>query len=161
MPSDQIILLAFAAAAVIDWIAVAQERRELEWIAKPAALALLLLWAATGPATSWAVLAALAFSLLGDVYLMLPGNFFVAGLAAFLVGHLFYIDAFTAPLVWRAVWSVVVLAASAPIGLRIVREAGGVVSDFGGGAHDVFGTETLASNGRLHDAMLAVLAAHR
>ena len=121
MSSDQLVLLAFAAAAVIDWIAVAQERRELEWIAKPAALALLLLWAATGPATSWAVLAALAFSLLGDVYLMLPGNFFVAGLAAFLVGHLFYIDAFTAPLVWRAVWSVVVLAASAPIGLRIVR----------------------------------------
>ena len=46
-------------------------------------------------------------------------------------------------------------------GALIVREAGGVVSDFGGGAHDVFGTETLASNGRLHDAMLAVLAAHR
>lgn len=46
-------------------------------------------------------------------------------------------------------------------GALIVREAGGAVSDFGGGAHDVFGSETLASNGRLHDAMLAVLAAHR
>ena len=46
-------------------------------------------------------------------------------------------------------------------GALVVREAGGTVSDFGGAAHDVFGTETLASNGRLHDAMLAVLAAHR
>ena len=46
-------------------------------------------------------------------------------------------------------------------GALMVREAGGLVSDFGGAPHDVFGTETLASNGRLHDAMLAVLAAHR
>lgn len=121
MPISDPLLLAFAAAAVVDWVAVGQERRELEWIAKPAALALLLLWAASGPTASWALLAALAFSLLGDVYLMLPGNFFGAGLAAFLVGHLFYIDAFDAPLVWRAVWSVVALAASAPVGLRIVR----------------------------------------
>lgn len=46
-------------------------------------------------------------------------------------------------------------------GALIVREAGGAVSDFGGAAHSVFGTETLASNGRLHDAMLAVLAPRR
>jgi uncharacterized membrane protein YhhN len=125
MPSADLVLLAFAVAAVVDWVAVAQERRELEWLAKPAALALLLLWAATGPGTSWALLAALAFSLLGDVYLMLPANLFAAGLAAFLVGHLFYIDAFDAPLVWRALWSAVVLAASVPLGLRIVRATPG------------------------------------
>ena len=100
-----LIFLAFVAAAVVDWIAVAQGRQQLEWIAKPAALALLLLWAALGAAPSWALLAALAFSLLGDVYLMLPANLFVAGLAAFLVGHLAYIDAFHAALTWRLVWS--------------------------------------------------------
>lgn len=121
MPTDQLVLLACAAAAVLDWIAVARGRRALEWIAKPAALALLLLWAAAGPGASWALLAALAFSLLGDVYLMLPGNLFAAGLGAFLIGHLFYIDAFAAPLPWRALWSAVALAASAPIGLRILR----------------------------------------
>lgn len=46
-------------------------------------------------------------------------------------------------------------------GALIVREAGGAVSDFAGGAHDLFGPETLASNGRLHDAMRAVLSPHR
>ena len=33
----------------------------------------------------------LAASLAGDVFLMLPGNYFIAGLASFLVAHLFYI----------------------------------------------------------------------
>jgi len=37
------------------------------------------------------LMAALAASLVGDVFLMLPGNYFIPGLAAFLVGHLFYI----------------------------------------------------------------------
>lgn len=117
---EALTFFAFAAAAVIDWIAVAQERRAVEWIAKPAALALLLLWAALGDAPSWMLIAALAFSLLGDVYLMLPGNLFVAGLAAFLIGHLAYIDAFHAPLGWRLLWSALVLGLSAPLGLRIV-----------------------------------------
>lgn len=36
------------------------------------------------------LLAALAFSLAGDVLLMLPMNLFIQGLAAFLVAHLFY-----------------------------------------------------------------------
>lgn len=121
-----LVFLAFAVAAVIDWVAVAQGRQSLEWIAKPAALALLLLWAALGPATGWPLLAALAFSLLGDVYLMLPANLFVAGLAAFLVGHLAYIDAFDAALGWRALWSIVVLGAAAPVGLRIVGAAPGM-----------------------------------
>lgn len=42
-------------------------------------------------------------------------------------------------------------------GALIVREAGGTVTDFAGGPHDLFGTETLASNGRLHDEMIGVL----
>ncbi len=40
------------------------------------------------------LLAALVFSLAGDVLLMLPGNLFIPGLAAFLVAHLFYIVLF-------------------------------------------------------------------
>lgn len=45
-------------------------------------------------------------------------------------------------------------------GALIVREAGGVVSDFAGGPFELYGQETLASNGRLHGAMVEVLAAH-
>ena len=121
---EALIFLGFVGAAVVDWIAVANEERQLEWIAKPAALVLLLLWAAMGDAPSWALIAALAFSLLGDVYLMLPAHLFVAGLGAFLVGHLAYIAAFDASLGWRVVWTVIVLGVSAPIGLRIVGAVG-------------------------------------
>lgn len=42
----------------------------------------------------WLLSAALLFSLAGDVFLMLPGNTFIAGLASFLVAHLFYIALF-------------------------------------------------------------------
>src|SRR4051794_41583322 len=38
--------------------------------------------------------AALVFSLAGDVFLMLPRDLFVAGLSAFLVAHLCYIAGF-------------------------------------------------------------------
>jgi myo-inositol-1(or 4)-monophosphatase len=41
----------------------------------------------------------------------------------------------------------------------IVREAGGLVSDFSGGRFDVYGEQTLASNGALHAPMIATLAA--
>lgn len=41
----------------------------------------------------------------------------------------------------------------------IVREAGGTVSDFRGGAFDVYGEQTLASNAGLQAAMIAVLEA--
>ena len=40
------------------------------------------------------ILAGLLFCLLGDILLMLPGDRFLAGLAAFLIAHLFYISGF-------------------------------------------------------------------
>ena len=40
------------------------------------------------------LISALVFSLVGDVFLMLPGNYFIPGLASFLVAHLFYIALF-------------------------------------------------------------------
>jgi myo-inositol-1(or 4)-monophosphatase len=46
-------------------------------------------------------------------------------------------------------------------GALIVQEAGGRVSDFGGGAFDISGQECLASNGLVHEAMILVLALER
>jgi myo-inositol-1(or 4)-monophosphatase len=43
-------------------------------------------------------------------------------------------------------------------GALIVREAGGVVTDFRGNEFDLYGEQTLASNGHLHAALIAVLA---
>jgi len=38
----------------------------------------------------------------------------------------------------------------------IVREAGGKLSDFNGNEYSIYGNETLASNGRIHDEMVKV-----
>lgn len=114
-------LIAAVVVAVIDWIAVAQERQQLEYLAKPAALGLLLLYATLAPHPSGYLIAALALSLLGDVYLMLPDQLFPAGLAAFLLAHLAYIAAFDATPLARSIWFAVVVAASVPLALRIVR----------------------------------------
>ena len=46
------------------------------------------------------LLAALLFSLVGDVFLMLPGDYFIPGLASFLVAHLFYIALFRQGQAW-------------------------------------------------------------
>jgi myo-inositol-1(or 4)-monophosphatase len=42
-------------------------------------------------------------------------------------------------------------------GKLLVEEAGGVVTDFQGGPLDIYGQETLASNGRIHGEMVGVL----
>jgi uncharacterized membrane protein YhhN len=91
-------LSAAAVAAVANWIAVARGDKTVEYVAKPAAtLALLAAAVALIPAQDsvrlW-VVAALALCLAGDVFLMLPQDLFVAGLASFLVGHVLFVVAF-------------------------------------------------------------------
>jgi uncharacterized membrane protein YhhN len=115
-----IALLVFLVIALVDWMAVAQESKSAEYVAKPAALAALLVFAATGEGASSWLIAALALSLLGDVYLMLPANLFAAGLGAFLLGHLAYICDFEASLGWRVFWWLLLGGASVPMGRRIV-----------------------------------------
>jgi len=71
----------------------------LHWLAKPLATVLILvtaLWGgrAISPRYRRRIAAGMVFSLIGDVLLMLPQNLFVAGLVAFLVGHLCFIAAF-------------------------------------------------------------------
>lgn len=120
MPSA-LCLIAAIVCALVDWVAVAQQRRLLEYVAKPATLGFLLLYAALGPQASWYLLAALTLSLLGDVYLMLPDELFPAGLFAFLLAHLAYVADFDATPTARMVWFVIVAAASAFLALRIIR----------------------------------------
>ena len=42
-------------------------------------------------------------------------------------------------------------------GKLIVEEAGGVVTNFSGAGLDIYGQETLASNGRIHEEIIEVL----
>ncbi len=90
-----ILLVVALVVAAVDWWAVATERRTVEYVAKPGTMVVLIAAALTldpadGTARGWFV-AALVLSLVGDVFLMLPRDLFVAGLASFLLGHVAYI----------------------------------------------------------------------
>ena len=89
-----ILLLVAVVLAVADWIAVARGDRRLEYVAKPGATIALAGVAATLDAahtdTRVLFVAALFASLAGDVFLMLPRDRFVPGLASFLVAQLLY-----------------------------------------------------------------------
>ncbi len=112
--------------AGIDWLAVARRQKHLEYVFKPATLVAVLIgaWLLTqGPHDAWEArffLPGLAFSLAGDVFLMLPGGrFFLPGLAAFLLAHLCYIAGLNpTPPPWPAL---VLLVVAAAIGLALFR----------------------------------------
>jgi len=84
--------------AVGDWVAVERANKRLEYACKPLTMVALIAAALTlDPVSSsqrWWFVAALVLSLVGDVFLMLPQDLFVAGLASFLLGHLAYIAGF-------------------------------------------------------------------
>jgi uncharacterized membrane protein YhhN len=80
-------------------------RAILIYIFKPLTTVLILaaaLLPGTFPSDPYAraIAIGLVFSLLGDVFLMLPGNFFIPGLVSFLCAHLCYILAFLPGAVW-------------------------------------------------------------
>jgi uncharacterized membrane protein YhhN len=95
------LIVLFAVALVlasVDWLAVARRQRGMEYIFKPATLVAILIgaWLLTrAPHDAWQAhffLPGLAFSLAGDIFLMLPGErFFLPGVVAFLLGHMCYI----------------------------------------------------------------------
>ncbi|MBK9374153.1 MAG: lysoplasmalogenase [Holophagales bacterium] len=89
----------FAVSAVVTVVAHACGRRALVYVFKPLSTALLLLLVAAGPSSfsspyAVAILGGLFFSLLGDVFLMLPSDRFRSGLSSFLLAHACYVFAF-------------------------------------------------------------------
>ncbi len=105
---------ACAVAAISDWIAVAAGARrpedplprQVEYVLKPLALVLLIAAVSVShpvitathtvsSARQWLFVAALGFSLAGDILLMVPVDLFEGGLAAFLLAHAFYIAGLT------------------------------------------------------------------
>jgi uncharacterized membrane protein YhhN len=83
--------------ALIDWLAVARRWKPVEFFAKPGVMIALLAWLAFSVdiqgALVWFALA-LAFSMAGDVFLMLPREQFIPGLVSFLLAHLAYLIGF-------------------------------------------------------------------
>lgn len=77
-----------------------QPKRTLVYIFKPLTTLLIIWMALTGPMTTspaykWLIIAGLILCLAGDIFLMLPPRYFLAGLGSFLAGHWFYIAAFS------------------------------------------------------------------
>jgi alkenylglycerophosphocholine hydrolase len=85
------------AAMLLDWFARWRANKPLEYIGKPLVIIFLIAWLYQGThfagGAGWFA-AALAFSLLGDVLLMLPHERFGSGLAAFFVAQIVYIVSF-------------------------------------------------------------------
>lgn len=96
--ASSIFFLLAVLAAVLDWVAVARESSVLEYVCKPLVTAAFLGTAATLDVShdapwGWR-LAALVFCILGDVFLMLPRDAFVPGLASFAVAQVLFTISF-------------------------------------------------------------------
>jgi uncharacterized membrane protein YhhN len=97
-----VILLSILAAisGALTIIAKYRKSKRLEYICTPLTMIFIITIAilADDPVSDryrYLILAGLVASLAGDVFLMLPSNKFIQGLASFLIAHLFYIAAFT------------------------------------------------------------------
>lgn len=130
-----LLLTVFAAVAALDWAAVHTRTKPLEYVCKPGCMLALIAAAvaldpADGDARS-ALVVALAFSLVGDVLLMVrrdSSTLFLAGLAAFLLGHVAYVAAFwlqgvdgAGLLLGAAVAGVLALAVGRPVVAAVRR----------------------------------------
>ena len=83
--------------AVVDWIALAGQKKRIDYFAKPGVIIALLIWLALNGNLRgnliWFFIG-LLFSLAGDVFLLLPKEQFIAGLVSFLLAHVAYIIGF-------------------------------------------------------------------
>lgn len=119
MPRTVFWLAAVAACAVLAIFgAEFADLRVLHYLFKPLATLLIAAMAwrmpVAEPAYRRAVLAGLLLSLLGDVFLMLPGDWFAFGLGSFLLAHLCYLRALRLRGRWfLPVWPLLAYAAVA------------------------------------------------
>lgn len=131
-----LVLGVFSLVAAADWVAVWRRWRVLEWACKPLVM-VVLVWlalalevdgAGAGRARGW-VVAALLFSLAGDVFLMLGSGerLFLGGLSSFFVAHVAYVVGFVVLGVsWgRALAAAVVVGGvGVVVGGRVLRALG-------------------------------------
>jgi uncharacterized membrane protein YhhN len=124
--ADQQILI-FTLTLLTAMLAIRAEYRGPRYhiyIFKPLTTLLILFMAShikqpVSPFYQQAICMGLVFSLIGDICLMLPSDRFVAGLASFLVAHLFYIAAFSPGVEW--IFSLVALAPFMIIGVLLLK----------------------------------------
>jgi uncharacterized membrane protein YhhN len=111
-------------SAVGNWIAVARGSTVGIYVFKPLTLVLMIAAAlaldpTSDAARAWFVVA-LVFSLLGDVFLMLPTDAFVAGLSSFLLAHVAYVVGLNQDSAGNWWLAVPVVVVAAVLGRRLV-----------------------------------------
>lgn len=103
-----VVILCFA---ILDWLAVWYGWQKVKYATKPLVMLVLTGWILLNGGMQFPLLfftMGVVFSLLGDVWLMLPGNFFLAGLVSFLLAHIVYIVGFfSEPVQLTPVWIVI------------------------------------------------------
>ncbi|KMJ57693.1 hypothetical protein AB685_16540 [Bacillus sp. LL01] len=80
-------------------LAIEKQHKLWIYLLKPGTMVIIILIAVMGLVNSpsffsWWILAGLLFSIIGDIFLMLPKDRFVYGLISFLAGHICYVVAF-------------------------------------------------------------------
>lgn len=96
--ASAVFLLIATAMSFLNWFAVGKENAILEYISKPAATISFLLTVATFDVAhdapwGWRI-AAFVFCLAGDVFLMLPKDAFIPGLASFAIAQILFTISF-------------------------------------------------------------------
>jgi uncharacterized membrane protein YhhN len=124
-------IILFFLIAGLDWLAVARNWKKLEYIAKPAAMLVLIvmLWAVSRFAALPPLFFALGifFSLGGDVFLMVSyarfsNRWFLAALVSFLLAHVSYITGLNIPLPALSIfWSLILAVVLALTSGRVIR----------------------------------------
>lgn len=123
--------------AILNWIAVydaERPNRRLEWIAKPATILSLLVYfllAKSDAAPLFWFGLALLFSAAGDLFLLLPGDRLLMGLAAFFLAHVCYIIGFNIPLPPRTSWSLLFAVTYGLTATRIYRRISAALTNRG------------------------------
>ncbi|MDX8554006.1 lysoplasmalogenase [Tenacibaculum sp. 1B UA] len=143
--------IVFLLVAIVDVYAVITQTKTIEMIFKPllmTTLAVVYLVSVSKP--SFWLLSALFFSFWGDVFLLDKTNFFVFGLASFLVAHMVYIKITTSFLCKDSV--VKILTSAIPFVLLFMGLLGLIYNNLGdmllpvlvyGVAISIFGTAAL------------------
>ena len=96
--ASSIFLAVATAFSVLNWVAVGRKNSILEYVSKPASTVAFLFVLATVDVVhdapwGWRI-AAFVFCLLGDVFLMLPRDAFIPGLASFAVAQMLFTISF-------------------------------------------------------------------
>jgi len=118
-----------AACSLLTIFAQYAPRRKWVYLFKPLTILLIVFVALTSDSSfgfyKIAITIGLLFSLVGDVFLMLPGNKFLQGLISFLIAHISRLTAFSFQTGWTfSLWSLVILFIGFGLMSRVLPRSG-------------------------------------